>query len=147
MSLFLGNIENKVDTKGRISVPVDFRKAIKDENFQGVILYHSFKHNCIEGCSMSRMELMANATDNLNLFSEQQESLTSLLFSDARQLAFDITGRIIIPEDLLKFANITTTALFVGKGKTFQIWNKELFLKEQIKIREKVKEINPLLSL
>ena len=96
---------------------------------------------------MSRMELMANATDNLNLFSEQQESLTSLLFSDARQLAFDITGRIIIPEDLLKFANITTTALFVGKGKTFQIWNKELFLKEQIKIREKIKEINPLLSL
>ena len=147
MSLFLGNIENKVDLKGRISVPADFRKALKNEEFQGVILFHSFKRNCIEGCSMSRMELMANATDNLDLFSEQQENLTNLLFADARQLTFDVTGRIIIPSDLLKFANITTTAIFVGKGKTFQIWNKENFLKEQTKIREKIKEINPQLSL
>ena len=147
MSLFLGNIENKVDTKGRISVPADFRKAIQPSEFQGVILYHSFKNNCIEGCSMTRMELMADATDNLDLLSEKQENLTSLLFADARQLAFDVTGRIIIPDDLLKFANITTSALFVGKGKTFQIWNKEFFLKEQAKIREKIKENNPELFL
>lgn len=146
MSLFLGTIENKIDNKGRISVPADFRLNIKNEEFQGVILYHSFTAKCIEGCTISRMELMANATDNLDLFSEKQEELNNLIFSDARMLSFDTTGRIILPEDLINFANIDKTALFVGRGKTFQIWNKELFLKQNETIRNKIKQNHPSLS-
>ncbi len=146
MALFLGTIENKIDTKGRVSVPADFRMAIKNDDFQGVILYHSFTNKCIEGCTMSRMEQLSDATDNLDLFSEENENLNSLIFSDARQLAFDITGRVIIPSDLLEFAGIKGNALFVGRGKTFQIWNADEFKKYQEQAREKAFKNRPSLS-
>lgn len=146
MSLFLGTIENKVDAKGRVSVPADFRMAVKNDDFQGVILFHSFTNKCIEGCTMSRMEQISEATDNLDLFSEQTESLSSLIFSDARQLSFDVTGRIVIPSDLLEFAGIDGNALFVGRGKTFQIWNADEFKKVQEEVRANAVHNRPSLS-
>ena len=144
--LFLGTIENKIDTKGRVSVPSDFRMTTKNSSFQGIILYHSFTHKCIEGCTMERMEQLSDATDNLDLFSEENENLNSLIFSDARQLSFDVTGRIVIPSDLIEFAGINGSALFVGKGKTFQIWNKDEFEKYQSETRQKAFKNRPSLS-
>ncbi len=144
--LFLGTIENKLDQKGRISVPADFRMVVKNSTFQGVILFHSFTNKCIEGCSMERMEMLSDATDNLDLFSEENDNLNSLIFSDARQLSFDVTGRIVIPSDLLEFAGIKNSALFVGKGKTFQIWNPDEFNKFQNNVRKKAFDARPSLS-
>ena len=73
-------------------------------------------------------------------------SINSLIFSDARQLTFDITGRIVIPNDLLEFAGIKDKALFVGRGKTFQIWEAEAFYKAQEEVRNKAQENRPSLS-
>ena len=120
--------------------------AIKNDDFQGVILYHSFTNKCIEGCAMNRMEQLSDATDNLDLFSEENENLNSLIFSDARQLSFDVTGRIVIPADLIEFAGIKGNALFVGRGKTFQIWDKDEFEKYQKETREKAFKNRPSLS-
>ena len=146
MTLFLGTIQNKIDAKGRVSVPADFRSATKGDGFEGVVLYHSLVQKCIEGCTMARMEQMASATDNLDLFSEESQNLSSLIFSDARQLSFDITGRIVIPADLVKFAEIRGDALFVGKGRTFQIWAPVVFAKAQEAERARALEVRPSLS-
>ena len=132
MGLFLSCYENRLDTKGRISVPAAFRSSLSGENFAGVVLYRSFTNNCIEGLSMSRMEKIANATDEqLGIFDGDLDNITAMVFADARQLAFDVTGRIVIPADLLKHANIDKTALFVGRGNSFQIWNPSDFAKTQ----------------
>ena len=127
MGLFLSSYENNLDAKGRVCVPAPFRSALMNENFAGVVLYRSFTHNCIEGLSMSRMEKMANATDKMGVFDNELDDLSAMLFADARPLQFDVTGRIIIPTDLLKHANIHNSALFVGRGNSFQIWNPEDF--------------------
>ena len=68
MSLFLSSYENRLDTKGRISVPASFRASLAGENFSGVVLYRSFTNNCIEGLSMSRMEQMATAADKMGIY-------------------------------------------------------------------------------
>ena len=131
MSLFLSSYENRLDTKGRISVPASFRASVASEKFVGVVLYRSFTHNCIEGLSMSRMEQLASATDKMGVFDSNLDDLSALLFADARPLAFDVTGRIVIPEDLLRHAGIKDKALFVGRGNSFQIWNPDEFKKVQ----------------
>lgn len=131
MSLFLSSYENRLDTKGRISVPASFRASISREDFSGVVLYRSFTHNCIEGLSMSRMEQMAAAADKLGVFDSELDDLSAMLFADARPLAFDVTGRIVIPNDLLVHAGITDVAIFVGRGNSFQIWNPDAFRKVQ----------------
>lgn len=72
---------------------------------------------------MSRMEQMAAATDKMGVFDSELDDLSAMLFADARPLAFDVTGRIVIPADMLRHAGITDTAVFVGRGNSFQIWN------------------------
>lgn len=147
MALFLSTFENKVDTNGRVSVPYSFRNALKDESFQGVVLYKSFTSNCIEGCSISRMNQLSDAVDNMDVFSEKNEDITTLLFASAKELSFDSAGRIIIPSDMLKEVGISDTALFVGRGKTFQIWNKTNFENIQKEAVEKAKKSRPSLLL
>lgn len=147
MGLFLSCYENRLDTKGRISVPAAFRSSLNNENFSGVVLYRSFTHNCIEGVSMSRMEKIANATDQMEMFDGELDDLSALVFADARPLLFDVTGRIIIPADLLKHANIKDSALFVGRGNSFQIWNPEDFAKTQQNSLTKLQKNRPSLKI
>ena len=127
MSLFLSSYENRLDSKGRISVPAAFRASAMDEKFAGVVLYRSFTDPCIEGCLMSRMEKFATAADKNNIFDNEMDDLSAMLFADARPLAFDVTGRIVIPADMLAHAGIRDTAVFVGRGNSFQIWAPDAF--------------------
>lgn len=76
---------------------------------------------------MSRMEQMAAATDKMGVFDSELDDLSAMLFADARPLAFDVAGRIVIPNELLKHAGITDRAVFVGRGTSFQIWNPDAF--------------------
>ncbi len=147
MSLFLSSYENRLDTKGRISVPASFRASLVNEKFAGVVLYRSFTSNCIEGLSMARMEQLAAATDKMGVFDSELDDLSAMLFADARPLAFDVTGRIVIPEDLLKHAGIKDKAVFVGRGNSFQIWNPEAFRKAQDKSLQNLRATRPNLKI
>ena len=143
MSLFLSSYENRLDTKGRISVPATFRAALSSEQFAGVVLYRSFTNNCIEGLSMSRLTQLAAATDKMGVFDNKLDDLTAMLFADARQLQFDVTGRIMIPADLLAHAGITDTAVFVGRGNSFQIWNPDAFREMQANALARLRKSHP----
>lgn len=78
----------------------------------------------------------------LTFFPETQDDLTNLIFGDAKRFTFDSTGRIMLTEKLIKHAEITDTAVFVGKGRKFQIWSEENWAKEEERLREKVRQ-NP----
>ena len=147
MSLFLSSYENRLDTKGRISVPASFRASVTNENFMGVVLYRSFTNNCIEGLTMSRMEQMASAADKIGVFDTQLDDLSAMLFADARPLTFDVTGRIVIPSDLLAHAGITDKAVFVGRGNSFQIWNPDSFRAAQEKSLQNLRVARPNLKI
>ncbi len=147
MSLFLSSYENRLDSKGRISVPASFRASLNNDKFAGVVLYRSFTNKCIDGLSMSRMEQLAAATDKMGVFDNALDDLSAMLFADARPLQFDVTGRIVIPNDLLKHAGITDRALFVGRGNSFQIWNPDEFKKVQEKSLENLRTTRPNLVI
>ena len=147
MSLFLSSYENRLDTKGRISVPAPFRASCANGKFSGIVLYRSFTNNCIEGMTMERMEQMANATDKMGVFDSELDDLTAMLFADARPLNFDVTGRVVIPTELLKHAGITETAVFVGRGNSFQIWNPDAFRSAQEKSLNNLRKTRPNLKI
>lgn len=127
MALFLATHRNKLDRKGRISVPAQFRAALAAESFQGIVLFRSHKHPCLEGCSWSRMEQLSASLDQVELFSDEQDYLATALFADSTPLPFDGEGRVVLPKELAEFAGIGDTAAFVGRGRTFQLWEPEAF--------------------
>ncbi|MCL2439103.1 MAG: division/cell wall cluster transcriptional repressor MraZ [Alphaproteobacteria bacterium] len=145
--LFLGAIEGTIDSKGRTSVPVEFRHAVPEGIYAGVVLYRSFTAKCIEGCTMDRMEKISDAADTMDLFGSEAQSINSLIFSDARSLQFDSAGRIVVPADLLAHAGINGKALFVGRGKTFQIWNAADFKEQQELDRTRAQRERPSLVI
>jgi MraZ protein len=145
--LFLSTFENKIDVTGRVSVPATFRASLINSRYAGVILYPSFTAPCLEGLAYERMMELCEASDNLDVFSEKNESLNSLLFAESRQAPFDSAGRISITQDLLQMAQIKEVAMFVGKGKTFQIWNPKKFAEHQKKVRELAQKNRPTLKI
>lgn len=138
MALFLSNVTNKLDKKGRVSVPSSFRAAIKDEEFQGVVLFRSNNHECLEGFAWSTMADINSRLDSFDMFSDAQDDLATAIFADAIQLPFDGDGRIILGVDLIDFAGLVDHAVFVGLGSKFQIWNPVDFAKRQEVARKKV---------
>ncbi len=68
MTLFLSTFVNKIDKKGRISVPASFRQALAQQSFQGVVVFRSYKFPAIEGMGIERMERLSSSVDELDLF-------------------------------------------------------------------------------
>jgi MraZ protein len=123
VALFLSTYENKVDRKGRVSVPAQFRAAVSQMSFNGIVLYPSINSRAIEGSGIDRLEELSDRIDALPEFSDERDALSGL-FADAVQCPFDGEGRIILPPELCEHAGIVPegNATFVGYGRTFQIW-------------------------
>lgn len=144
--LFMDTVINKVDAKGRVSLPSDYRAMVKELSTE-IVCYRSLTSPCIEGCLEDLLDKLATQIeDATDFFSETQDNLTNLIFGDARRFTFDSTGRILLSEKLLKHAGITDTAVFVGKGRKFQIWSPENWEKEEQRIRAEVMKNRPVLK-
>ena len=135
--MFLSSYENKIDKKGRVSVPATFRSHLNSMGYNGFISYPSFNHLALEGCSQDRIEKLSNTIDSLNPFEEKRDFFATSILSESENLQFDTEGRVSIPNKLLHHANINNNVLFVGLGKTFQIWEPNNFEKFKIVARKK----------
>ena len=135
--MFLSTYENKLDKKGRVSVPASYRSYLTNIGYNGIICYPSFNHQCIEAWPQDRIEKISNAIDSLNPFEEKKDYFATSILSESTNLQFDSEGRVQITPKLLKHAKIKNSMLFVGQGKTFQIWEPMLFEKFRANARKK----------
>ena len=135
--MFLSTFENKLDKKGRASVPASFRSYLSNLGYNGIICFPSFNNNSIEAWSQDRIEKISNAIDSLNPFEEKKDYFSTSILSESTNLQFDSEGRILLTQKLLKHAKIKNSMLFVGQGKTFQIWEPTAFEKFRVTARKK----------
>jgi MraZ protein len=120
---FIGTFVNKIDAKGRISVPAPFRMVIQAKGLAGIALYPSLTDDpCIEGCGLDRIETLAESLPDDALPGARQDAIAHLIIGTARETPFDGGGRIVLPEDFMAKARLTDKGAFVGKGRSFQIW-------------------------
>ena len=135
--MFLSTYENKLDKKGRVSVPASFRSYLSNLGYNGVICYPSFNNPCIESWPQDRLEKISNAIDSLNPFEEKKDYFATSILSESINLQFDSEGRILLISKLLKHAKIKNSMLFVGQGKTIQIWEPSTFEKFRVTAKRK----------
>ena len=135
--MFLSTYENRIDKKGRVSVPASFRSYLSNLGYNGVICYPSFNNLCIEAWPQDRIEKISNAIDALNPFDEKKDFFATSILSESINLQFDSEGRISLTIKLLKHAKIKNSMLFVGQGKTFQIWEPAIFEKFKVSAKKK----------
>jgi MraZ protein len=138
VELFLSTFVNKVDRKGRVSVPATFRAAVADQSFPGIVIFPSFKYEALEASGIKRMEEMTARQATLDEFSDEHENI-GMLFATSQALPFDTEGRIVLPEILAQYAHIADSAAFVGLGKSFQIWEPNRLADHQASVRERAR--------
>lgn len=144
--LFLSTYINRVDKKGRVSVPVAFRAALSTQAFSGIVAYKSFINPCIEACGFNRIEFLSQTIDALDPYSEARDAFATTILGEAIQMPFDGEGRVILSEELMVMAKIDDKACFVGKGATFEIWTPEVFEEYAANAREIAKQNRSLLQ-
>ena len=118
-------------------MPASFRSYLSNLGYNGVICYPSFNNQCIEAWPQDRIEKISEAIDSLNPFEEKKDYFATSILSESINLQFDSEGRILFTEKLLKHAKIKNNMLFVGQGKTFQIWDSTIFEKFRVKASKK----------
>ena len=118
-------------------MPASFRSYLGSMGYNGIICYPSFNNPSIEGCSQNRIEKLSESIDSLSPFEEKRDIFATSVLSESINLQFDSEGRISLSKKLLDHAKIKETMLFVGQGKTFQIWEPKLFEKYKIQARKK----------
>ncbi|MCC7426128.1 MAG: cell division/cell wall cluster transcriptional repressor MraZ [Alphaproteobacteria bacterium] len=123
MSLFLGTHINRLDKKGRVSVPAAFRAALAREETAEIVLRPHHRSPCLEAYTRRAFDRLAAAADLLPAFSDEREDLSFLLFAEAMPFTPDAEGRVLLPEPLIRHAALAETVAFVGAGTRFQIWH------------------------
>ena len=118
-------------------MPASFRSNLTNLGYNGVICYPSFNNQSIEAWPQDRVEKISNSIDNLNPFEEKRDFFATSILAESINLQFDSEGRISLTPKLLKHAKIKNSMVFVGQGKTFQIWEPTIFEKFKVTARKK----------
>ena len=129
VALFLSKFVNRIDKKGRVSVPAQFRAALAGQNFEGVVARPSFVVAALDGCGMDFLEELRRSLGQFNPFSDEHAGFANAIFAASRPLPWDSEGRVMLPDDLVDFAGLSDRAAFVGLGDTFQIWDPDAYAK------------------
>jgi MraZ protein len=147
MSQFLGTHQNRLDAKGRVSIPAAFRAEMRGENgtteagageagLIRLVFRPSHKFACIEAWPEAKFKTLAARLDGLQIFSDTHDDLAELIYGDAYRIDADKEGRISLPETLIAHAGLTDSVVFKGRGDIFQIWEPAAAMRRSAAVRE-----------
>jgi MraZ protein len=142
MAQFLGTHQSRLDAKGRVSVPASFRSALKagSDAPAALVLRPSHNHPCIEAWPEAVFQALAAPVDRLAMFSETHDDLVTALYADAYPVEADRDGRVVLPDELARHANLTDSVLFMGLGHTFQLWEPEAGERRRAEARARARD-------
>ena len=145
MDRFVSTFTNKIDGKGRVSIPATFRAVLGRDAYSGsegggVYCYPSLDAPALDAGGERLAQKIDGLLSGLPDYSDERDQLSVALYSDVQVLNIDGDGRIVLPPALRQQAGITTEATFVGMGDKFQIWEPKAFDAYRARARDKVQE-------
>jgi MraZ protein len=136
MDEFASRIEAKVDQRGRVAIPAPFRAVLAQEGADEVHCYPHLDYDAIEAGGARLVEEIKGIVGRQPAGSQEREALEIVYFGECEKLKIDPDGRTVLPKRLRDHACITETAVFVGLGNKFQIWEPEAYNKFRERARE-----------
>ncbi len=121
MISFIGNIDAKVDAKGRVFVPAQFRRQMEGET-ELVLRKNLFSNSLVLYPKESWNDMMSTLRGKLNRFNREHDAIFRQFVAESERLEMDEQGRILIPKKYLQNAEIESSVRFVGNDSTIEIW-------------------------
>ena len=121
MDRFVSTFANKIDAKGRVSVPASFRAVLERDGYTpgipgGIYCYPSLDAPALDAGGQSLAKTIDRLLDGLPDYSDERDELSVALYGDVHIIAIDQDGRIVLPEALRAHAGLSTHVAFVGLG-------------------------------
>ena len=146
MDHFVSTYTNRVDAKGRVSIPAPFRNILAKEGCEGVFCYPTLEQEALDAGGNRLTSTIQSLLDNLSPYSDERDHLATALFGVSEMLRLDADGRVILSDRLKAHAGISDAVTFVWLGDKFRIWEPSRFEADLAKGRKGLREYKQLLS-
>jgi len=145
MDRFVSTFINKIDAKGRVSIPAPFRTVLERDGYaQGgsgaIYCYPSLDAPAIDAGGERLAQKIDELLSGLPDYSDERDELSVALYGDVHILSLDQDGRIVLPEALRAHAGVSGQIAFVGLGEKFQMWEPARFAERRARARQKVQD-------
>lgn len=127
MTFFTSQYECKLDAKGRLVLPARV-KAQLPEGEQELVVRKGFEQ-CLILYPMVEFKKVFSKISGLNEFNEEYRQLQRSFLSGVVTVELDGNGRILVPKNMLTYAQIDKDAMLVGTGNKVEIWNPTIYEK------------------
>jgi MraZ protein len=124
---YLSHFTNRLDAKGRVSIPASFRAVLTRDGFEGLYVHPSLDQKALDCGGNALIEEIEGLLRRLPAYSEERELFSTALLGTSEILKLDSEGRVTLTDGLKAFAGIDGEATFVGQGRKFQIWEPKRF--------------------
>lgn len=146
MTHFVGTIDGRLDGKGRLAIPADFRAQLPAVAGQhSLVLRPSHKFDCLEGWAWADFEQLSKPMDTLDIFSDSEDDLSYVLYGTANPCTPDKDGRIIVPPRQIRHARLSDAVVFVGLRRKFEIWSEAAWDAHLAAVAERARATKPTL--
>lgn len=123
---FIGNIEAKTDSKGRVFLPACFRRILQSGGCEKVMLRKDVYQDCLvlypEESWNEQLNLLRSRLDKWN---SKHQMIFRQFVADVEELSIDSNGRILLPKRYMNMTAIKQEVRFIGMDDTIEIWAKE----------------------
>ena len=129
MNTLIGTYECKVDAKGRLMLPVSFKKQLASVMANGFVLKRAVFQPCLELYPMNQWELLMQNINKLNRFKKKNNDFIRRFTAGVKSVDLDSSGRLLISKDLVGFAGISKEIVVTSAVNIIEIWDKEKYEK------------------
>lgn len=143
--MFLGSFKYSIDSKGRVSIPAKLRKFVDPKSNDAFVMTRGTT-NCIDIYPMNFWEeLVQNKLNQLNSFEPKEAMFLRMFLQQAAEDKLDSQARLLIPKNLIEYAEISKEVLILGAIKKIEIWNpqnyEEYLKSSQLSYEEIAKQV------
>ncbi|XSG82918.1 MAG: division/cell wall cluster transcriptional repressor MraZ [Methyloligella sp. ZOD6] len=146
MDRFVSSFTNRIDSKGRVSVPASFRTVLAQEGYDGIYCYPSLDQPALDAGGRRLVDQISELVGELAPYSDEHDYLATALYGTSDILSLDGDGRTILPDRLREHAGIEDKVTFVGLGPKFQMWEPGRFKDYMAESQQKVRDLRKLLG-
>lgn len=129
MSSLIGTYECKVDAKGRLMLPAALKKQLAPVLQNGFVLKRSVFQTCLELYPLAEWEALMQSLNGLNRFNKKNNDFIRRFTAGVKIIEVDATGRLLIPKDLVAFADISKEIVMSAAINIVEIWDKDKYEK------------------
>jgi MraZ protein len=139
MDEFASRFDNKVDAKGRVSVPASFRAVLSKEGIEEIFCYPHLDRPALEAGGSRLVGKIKGILEDFPIDSPERDEIATAYFGESEKLKVDPEGRAVLSKRLRDHAGITEVAVFVGLGDKFQIWAPDAYEEFRAEARERAR--------